>query len=513
MTSRDAAGVGPRPPLFRTSAALAVAALSAIPLWYVASGVADAGTGMVDLLWRPRVGELLTNTVLLVLAGTAACLVLGTAAAWLVERTDLPGRPLWTALMAAPLAVPAFVNSFGWSSLVPSFAGFGAAVVVTTLSYYPLVYLPVAAALRGTDPAFEEMARSLGCGPWRAFTRVTLPRLRPAALGGGLLVGLHMLAEFGAVQALRFDTFTTAIYDQYQSTFNGAAATALAGVLVLLCLLLLAGELRLAGSVRLARVGSGTSRQPTLHRLGRARPVAAAGLLLFAGAALGVPLGCIGYWLAVSTSTAFPAADLLATAGSTLALAAMGAAATTAAALPVAWLAVRRPGWPSRILERSTYVGNSLPGIVVALALITVAIKYAPGLYQTTAMLVVAYVTLFLPRAMVGIRSALAQIPAALDDVARTLGVRPAGALLRVTLPLIARGAGAGAGLVFIAVVTELTSTLLLAPIGTRTLATQFWSQSSEIHYGAAAPYALLMIAVSAPMAYLLIRTDHEAAR
>jgi iron(III) transport system permease protein len=514
VTGRDAAGVGLRPPPFRAAAALAVAALSVIPLWYVIEGLVGAGGGVVDLVWRPRVGELLGNTVLLVLATTTACLLLGTGAAWLVERTNLPGRPFWTALLAAPLAVPAFVNSFGWTSLSPGFEGFGAAVLVTTLSYYPLAYLPIAAALRGTDPAYEETARALGCGPWRAFVRATLPRLRPAALGGALLVGLHLLAEFGAIQSLRFDTFTTAIYDQYQSTFDGTAATALAGVLVLLCLLLLLGELRLAGTARIARIGSGSSRRPAPHRLGTvARFAAGAGLLLLAAGALGVPLGMIGYWLTVSASTAFPIGDLLATAGSTLGLGLAGAAVTTLAALPVAWLAVRRPGWTSRIIERSTYVGNALPGIVVALALITVAIRYLPGLYQTTVMLVAAYVTLFLPRALVGLRSALAQAPPELDDVARALGVRPAGALLRVTVPLIARGAGAGAALVFLAVVTELTATLLLAPIGTRTLATEFWSESSAIHYGAAAPYALLMVVVSAPMAYLLTRGDHEATR
>jgi iron(III) transport system permease protein len=498
------------PPL-RLAAALVVALLTLVPVAYVVAGVVGTGTGVAELVLRPRVGELLRNTAVLVALGTAACAAVGTAAAWLVERTDLPGRPVWTGLMAAPLAVPAFVNSFGWYSLSPSFAGLGAAVVVTTLSYYPLVYLPVAAVLRGTDPAFEEQARALGHGPWSTFRRVVLPQLRPAVLGGGLLVGLHLLAEFGALRSLRFDTFTTAIYDQYQSTFDGVAATALAGVLVLLCLLLLGGELGLAGRARLARIGAGASRRARPHRLGRAKPAALSGLALLATAALGVPLACVGYWLATSTSTAFPVGDLLRTAGTSIALAALGAAVTTAMALPVAWLVVRRRGRLSRFVERSTYIGNSLPGIVVALALVTVAVRYLPGLYQTTAMLLAAYAVLFMPRATVSLRTALNQMPPELDDVARSLGVGPTGVLLRITLPLITRGIGAGAALVFLAVVTELTATLLLAPIGTRTLATQFWSQSTSIHYGAAAPYALLMIVISAPAAYLLTRRSGQA--
>lgn len=497
------------PPL-RLAAAVTVAVFTLLPLGYVIGAVLATGRGAIALLWRPRVGELLANTVLLVTFGTVACMVIGTGAAWLVERTDLPGRPWWTALMAAPLAVPAFVNSFGWYSLLPAMQGLGAAVLVTTLSYYPLVYLPVAATLRALDPAGEELSRSLGLGTWRTVGRVLLPQLRPALLGGALLVGLHLLAEFGALAALRFATFTTAIYDQFQSTFDGAAATTLAGVLALLCLLLLGGEQRFVGRVRVARVGSGAARATRTHRLGAATVPAAAGLSGLALVALGVPLGCIGFWLVTSRSTAFPVAELGRTAATSIGLALLGALLTTLLALPVAWLVVRRPGRVSSLVERSTYIGNSLPGIVVALALITIGIRVLPGLYQSTVMLLAGYAVLFMPRAMAPLRAAIGQVPPELDDVARSLGAGPTGVLLRITLPQIARGLGAGAALVFLAVVTELTSTLLLAPNGTRTLATQFWSHSSAIQYGAAAPYALLMIAISAPAAYLLTRRSRQ---
>ncbi|GIJ54166.1 ABC transporter permease [Virgisporangium aurantiacum] len=503
-----------RPPLGHASVgalAAVVAVVALLPAGYVLAHILGDAQTVVSLLDRPRVAVLLGNTVLLVTVGTAACVAVGTCAAWFVERTSIPLRPLWTVLMSAPLAVPAFVNSFGWFSLSPSFAGLDAALLVTTLSYYPLVYLPVAAVLRGTDPALEEQARSLGNGSWATFRRVVLPQLRPAMAGGGLLVGLHLLAEFGALQSLRFDTFTTAIYDQYQSTFNGSAATALAGVLILLCLLLLGGELAVIGRYRVARVGGGAARPPLRHRLGPVAVTAATlGLAGLAAAALGVPLGCVGYWLATSASTEFPAADLARAAGTSVTLGLLGAAVTTVVAAPVAWLSVRRPGRVSRLIERATYTGNSLPGIVVALALITIGLQAVPALYQTTPMLLTAYAVLFMPRAVVSLRAALAQCPPELDDIGRSLGVPHVLVLMRVTVPLVARGIGAGATLVFLAVVTELTSTLLLAPIGTRTLATGFWANSSELHYGQAAPYALLMIVVSAPAAYLLSRHARE---
>jgi iron(III) transport system permease protein len=153
-----------------------------------------------------------------------------------------------------------------------------------------------------------------------------------------------------------------------------------------------------------------------------------------------------------------------------------------------------------------------MPGIVVGLAFVTVAINVAPDIYQTTGLLVAAYVLLFIPRALVNIRAGLAQAPKELDEAARALGRSPFNAFLKITLRLTAPAAAGGAALVFLAVATELTATLLLAPNGTRTLASAFWSKSSEIDYAGAAPYALLMILLSAPMTYLLFQQSKKVA-
>lgn len=458
------------------------------------------------LLVRPRIGVLLLNTTRLTLGAILLTSVVGTAAAWLVERTDLPARRLWHVLLVAPLAVPAFVNSFGWVSLTHRVEGYAGALLIVTLSYYPLVYLPVAAMLRGLDPALEETAQSLGLGTRTTFLRVVLPQLRPALLGGGLLVGIHLLAEFGALQMLRFPTFTTAIYDQYRSSFNGPAANMIACVLVVSCLLLLLAELRLRGHQRYSRLGSGAPRPATRRRLGRRTGAALAALTALVVLALGVPLGSLMHWLIVGSSTAFPLGSLASATATSLGLATAAAAVTTALAIPVAWLAVRHRSAVSTILERSTYFGNALPGIVVALALVTVSIRYVQPAYQTTLLLLAAYAIMFLPRAVVTLRAAFAQAPPLLDDVAHSLGSFPLATMRRVTLPIIAPGLGAGAALVFLAVVTELTATLLLAPIGTATLATEFWSNSYNVAYGAAAPYAALMILISAPATFLLSR-------
>ncbi len=486
--------------------AVAVAALALLPLGYIVWYAFDLGwSGIRELVLRPRVAELLWNTTRLVLGTVAACCVLGVGAAWLVERTSVPGRRIWHVLLVAPLAVPAFVHSFAWISLLPGLDTYAGALLVVTLSYFPFVYLPVVAAFRGLDPALEDTARGLGLSTWAVFRRVQLPQLRVALLGGSLLVALHLLAEFGALQMLRYPTFTTAIYDQYQATFNGPGATTLAGVLVLLCLVLLLAEIRLRGRRAYARGTRGAARPVRPVALRGLTAPAVLALAALVGLSLVVPLSSLGYWMARGAS-ALDWNLLTSTTGTTLGLGATAAVLTTAMALPAGWLAVRARGRTTTLLERSTYLGSSVPGIVVALALVTISIRVTPWLYQTVPVLLAAYAILFLPRAVVTVRSAVEQAPPLFDDVAASLGSSALDRLRRITLPLLAPGIGAGAALVFLAVVTELTATLLLAPTGTRTLATAFWSASSSLDYGAAAPYAVVMVLLAAPATVLLSR-------
>jgi len=509
--SRPTPGRRPGPVVAATVAV--ILAVTFIPLGYVAWAVVSTGwTRGYALLVRPRVGELLLNTVGLVVITVPICVVIGVGVAWLVERTDIPGRVFWRPLFVAPLAVPAFVNSYAWVSVSPSLHGLSAGVLVATLSYFPFVYLPVAATLRRLDPALEESARALGSDSVRVFFTVVLPQLRLATLGGGLLIGVHLLAEYGAFALIRFDTFTTAIFEQFQATFAGAAGSMLASVLVLCCLLLLVAEASARGHARYARIGTGAPRPTTAVRLGRGIPPALASLMLLATLALGVPVWTILRWLWIGGSDVWVFGEIGTALTQTVGLAAVAATLTTVLALPVAWVAVRSSGMLARVVEGANYVTSSLPGIVTALALITVTIRFARPLYQTAVIIICAYVLLFMPRALVSLRAGLAQVPVSLEEASGSLGTPPAGTLARITLRLIAPAAATGASLVFVAVATELTATLLLAPTGTRTLAMRFWSWSSELDYAAAAPYALTMIVLAVPVTMVLYRQSTKAA-
>lgn len=495
------------PPVPVLVAAAVVALVGLVPLGYVVWTTAELGFGeAVDFLVRPRVGELLWNTTRLLLAGITTTVLLGVGAAWLVGRSDLPGRGWWHGVLCAPLAVPAFVNGWGWVATTHAVQSFPGAVLVVTLSYYPLVYLPTVAALQRLDPAVEEVAAALGRGPLTIFWRVTLPAVGPAVSGGALLVGLHLLAEYGALQLLNYPTLTTAILQQYATVFNGPAATLLAMVLVTFCGVLLLLELLVRGRRPRSRVGAGTRREHVPVALGRWRLPVLAALVGLAVAALGVPVTTLVRWLLRGSSAGADTAELVAAATTTLGLAVGGGVLATAAAVPVVWLAVRHRSWVSTLIERSTYTTSALPGIVVALALVTVSIRVVPPLYQTTALLLLGYVILFLPRALVSVRPTFELLPPGLEDVARSLGCSGPAVAARVTLPLVAPGLASAMALVGLAVSTELTATLLLSPIGVETLATGFWSEASSISYGAAAPYALCLVLLSVPSTWLLSR-------
>ena len=201
---------------------------------------------------------------------------------------------------------------------------------------------------------------------------------------------------------------------------------------------------------------------------------------------------------------------LLATSSASLALAQtiflclIGGLVTTAAAVPMAWLSIRVPNRGNRLLEGAYYLASSMPGVVVALALVTITVRVALPLYQTLVTIVLAYMIMFLPRALVSLRASIAQAPVELEQAAASLGRSPANALWVVTVRLAAPGVAAGMALSSLGILNELTATQMLAPNGTRTLAMAFWALSSEIDYAAAAPYALIMIVFSLPLTWLL---------
>lgn len=483
------------------------AVIALLPLGYlvVVATRADPAVLLAQAL-RPRSLILLGSSVGLAATVTALSVVLGVGAAWLIERTALRGRRIWGVLAALPLAIPSYVAAFSWISAVPEIAGFTGAVVVLSLSCFPYVYLPTAAALRRLDPAMEEASRSLGIGAFATFWRITLPQLRPAVAAGGLLVSLYTLSDFGAVSILRYDTFTRVIFTSFNASFDRTPAVVLSGMLVLVTAVVVMAEARTRGRARYARLGSGAARVATPISLGRKRVPAYGALGLLTAASLGLPLVTLGYWLSVGRSGEFDLPRIVDAVGGSLVLAGGGALVTMLLALPVGLLAARYTGRLPGLLERATYLGHAVPAIVIALSLVFFTVRYAIGLYLSIPLVLFAYAVLFLPLAVGAVRASAAQSSPVFEDVARSLGRSPRQVLRTISIPLAAPGIAAGTALVFLAAMKELTATLVLHPTGMDTLAIQLWSETSTRSYAAAAPYAALLMLVSMIPTYLLGR-------
>ena len=251
----------PGPPRGLIALCVAVAVVAATPIIIAIVQALQGGFSAARASFTAGATRtLMLHSVEVAAVATPIAVVIGVTCAWFVERTRLPGRRIWAVLFVAPLTIPPFVTSYSWANLATWLQSYYGAVGIIAFIYFPIVYLLVAVALRGLDPALEETARSLGLSGTRTFFRVVLPQLRPALLGGALLVALDTLVEYDAFVALKFQAFSSNVYAQYQLGFSASGAAALSLTSIAVCLILVFGEARLRGHANYTRVSQGARR-------------------------------------------------------------------------------------------------------------------------------------------------------------------------------------------------------------------------------------------------------------
>lgn len=525
-----------RPPISLLLFAALVVAFVGVPLAYILIRAGGGGSEVWLRLVQTRLAGLMLNTLSLTAAVTAGTVILGVSLAWLTERTDLKGRRLWSWLLAMPLAIPTYIGAIVHLALLrprggylpslitellgrpittPSPFGFLGAAFILTIFMYPYVYLLSAAAFRSIHASQEEAARSLGHGLWSTMWRVTLPMLKPGISAGALLVVLDILAEYGTVALLRYETFSSAIYLQLAGRYDRSAAAVLSGVLVVLAILVLVGEIRFQGKARFYQFSGSWRPAPTIP-LGPWHLPALLGVLGVVCMALLVPMGVLLVWTFQAISNPGSMAlnfqigsqGLWAFAWNSLWSSGLAALVAVGLSLPVAFLAVRYPSRLTRLASRITQVGYALPGVVVALSLILLVNRFLPFLYATPLLVVLAYVLRHMPQAVRSSEAALAQLSPTLEEAAQSLGRTSLKSFLEVTFRIILPGLFAGGALVFLTSLKELPATLLLRPAGFDTLAVRVWIWAGEGVYTQAAPAALLLILAAAGPLYFLLRRE-----
>ena len=512
-----------------------VALFVAVPLIYIFIRALSAEPEAWTRLFQERIWKLFGNTLALVIAVTSGALLTGVTMAFLTERTDLPGKKIFRWMLAMPLAIPAYIGGivhlallrprggvipqlledlFGQPVPTPSPLGFWGAAFILTLFMYPYVYLLSGAAFRTLHASLEEASRVFGRTPIQTIFQVTLPALRPGLTAGALLVALDILAEYGTVALLRYETFSSAIFVQLSGRYDRSSASVLSGILVALAIGILWSELQLQGRARFTQMESNWRPAPMMP-LGKWRIPAFLLVLGVVSASLLLPVGVLLVWSIQAFLDPETMAMLFHTGsqgfGSYIwnSLWSSSAAAVIAVmlSLPVGLFAVRYPNRFSKFLSRLSQVGYAIPGVVIALSLVLLVNRFLPFLYATPFVVVIAYVLRHMPQAVRASESALGQLSPSLEEASRVMGRTSLQTLIQVTLPLILPGLLAGGSLVFLTSLKELPATLLLRPAGFDTLAVRVWVWAGEGFYFQAAPAALLLVLVSAlPLSFLLRR-------
>ncbi len=493
------------------------------------------GIGVAPETWsrllETRLPQLFLNTMTLAGFVTLGAVSLGFLLAWLVERTDLPGRSFFKPMLLSPLIVPCYVVAicyvefFGKNGLLEKiFAalganiniggiyGLGGAAFVLILATYPFVYVIARSAIRQLDPNLIDAARCSGASRLKILRQIALPLLLPALSAGVLLSVLYALSDFGVVTKLRYDTFVKAIYQQMTGSYNPAGAMALGSVLVVITLICLWLQGRIwSGRRRFAPEKlSGRVKEPLHLGIWKVPALTLTGLVLALGLLL--PVGILGYWWidswghpqSLAANWAETGLGLLKNLWNSLSISALAAILAVVLALPLAYALVRRHDRISRLSSWLAQAGQALPGVLIALGVLTIILDLSPFIYATFFAILFAYLVRFFSQALQALRVGLSQIPARLEEGARLLGEGPLKAFIRVTLPLLRPALLGGWVLVFLSTLRELPATLLLRPVGFDTLPIEIWTAAGEGFYAGAAPAALLLVAVSIPLLIFL---------
>jgi iron(III) transport system permease protein len=477
-------------------------------------------------LWATQLPGILWNTLTLLVGVGAGSIVLGTTLAWLVAAYRFPGARVFEWALVLPLALPAYVMGFvllgvfDFAGPVQSFVRHTASVrlpdirtwwgvtLTMTLVFYPYVYVLARTAFQEQAAGLMEAARSLGRSRPRAFVSVAVPLARPAIVAGGALAMMEALADLGTVSLFGHRTLTEAVYRTWAGMFDRVAATQLASLLLLGAFALLTVE-------RATRGQRGFLNRPRAERRlvrvalhgGRALAATAtcAAVLFFAFL---LPVGQLAHW-AWRRGGVSPAFTSLV--AGTAWLAGVAAVVITVVGLTLAYTRRVDRSRRTRAITDFASMGYAVPGAVIAVGVLTplsyvdrglAAVMRALGspveilLTASVGGVLLAYLVRFLAVALQGLDAALDRIPRSIDEASRSLGVAGRGMIGRVHLPLLRGGLAATLLLLWVETMKELPATLLLRPIGLKTLAIEIWERTSESLWDEAALPALTLVLV-----------------
>ena len=518
-----------------TVAVWLVALLVALPVLVVLGSLAAPSEGVLAHLASTVLGEYVTNSLILLLGVGAGVLVIGISTAWLVTMCRFPGSHFCEWALLLPLAAPAYLlaytytgwldyygpvqfwlrSQFGWQSVsdywFPDVRSIGGAVAMFSLTLYPYVYMLARVAFLEQSSCTLEASRSLGCSPWRSFTRVALPLARPAIMAGLSLALMETLSDFGTVDYFGVGTFTTGIYRTWFGMGAQVAAAQLAAILMIFILGLITLERWSRRQARYYRAKN-SARRPRPYYLRGIRAAAA-----LTACVLPITLGLLlpGGLLAHMTLTHLDETldrRFFELAQHSLLLASVTAVIGVLVALVLGYGERLSDQGVVNLGVRVASMGYAVPGAVIAVGILIPIVRLdkgialwiktmtgsSPGLILsgTVTALVFAYLVRFLAVALGTVETGLGKIRPSLDDAARNLGCTPTQTLVKIHTPLMTSSLLTALMLVFVDVMKELPATLVMRPFNFDTLAVRVYQYASDERLVEASAPALIILLV-----------------
>jgi len=497
--------------------------------------------------------QILLNTLTVSVAATVMALVFGFIMAWILTRTNVPGRDLFEQLMAVPYYLTPLLGALAWSLLGSPESGFinqiwralgGSNHLIDINTAYGIAwvmalfegsvaFVMIAAVMKSMDPSLEEASQIIGASRLRTMLRVTLPLVLPGVLGAAIFVFAEMLGSFAAALVLglpsRYYVITTAMYQmvqQYPPKVQIAAAMGVSLFAVMFFMLFLYRRIVMAGSYVTI---TGKAFRPRVTDVGKLRYVFFGICLLYLFAAVGLPLATLLYASLQKIAVAFPAAGnwtlenfriavtmnavrsaltnslLLGLGTATLGVVLMGL---------LAWLIYRSPLRGRGLIEYVVMFPQAVPRLVFAFGLMWAWVVFPIPIYGTLWLLLIAYLTVFLPLGVRTIAGVMLQIDKSLEECAQMCGASWAFRIRTVTIPLLVPGLIAAWLLLFIASIRELGASILLmgphSKVITPSIVESWFGTSSEL---TAALAVIQTLVVAIAMIVLVTVTRRVGAR
>ena len=491
--------------------------------------------------------QIMLNTLSVSFAATLMALVIGFIMAWILTRTNVPGRLLFEQLMAVPYYLTPLLGALAWSMLGSPESGFinqfwralgGSGHVIDINTPYGIAwvmalfegsvaFVMIGAVMKSMDPALEEASQVIGASRLGTMLRVTLPLVIPGVLGAAIFVFAEMLGSFAVALVLgtpnRYYVITTAIYQliqQYPPRIQIAAAMGTSLFAVMFLMLFLYRRIVTAGSYVTI---TGKAFRPRVADVGRLRYLLFGVCLFYLAVSVVLPIATLLFASVQKIAVAFPTADnfTLDNFRSAMSMNAAGSALTNSLILAfatatigiglmglLAWLIYRSRLPGAGLIEYVVMFPQAVPRLVFAFGMMWAWLVFPIPIYGTLWLLLIAYLTVFLPLGVRTIAGVMLQVDKSLDECAQMCGASWAFRMRTVSIPLLVPGLVAAWLLLFIASVRELGASILLmgphSKVITPAIVESWFSTASEL----TATLALIQtLVVAAAVAVLVVVT------